>query len=309
MLKKQKKIGQKKLTRRKRMTQFGPMKTINSQYRRVPLSLTRFINQCNDYIDHLSLFHQYCLFRYTVSSATINLYLISHEMHHVTTWANVFFTYWYNTNTTNALVPDDFKLFIPFLLHPHTYNALSTPKQEMVAMQIIKKYIVTVQQLILNGPAVRGKGFDVFKMSIKYDALYDIKTLPTTVKQLPFNSTSTNMYYNFILFSTLKSTCCLFRIKIPAGAHVLWLSSRLSAYPFEREVITPYDCLFDIKHIKQRVLNYIHPMDMNIVKVQHHNVKMGNVYRFDEKKPCKQSACKIQSKWFTVYDCEYHNPD
>ncbi|HSW76431.1 MAG TPA: ADP-ribosyltransferase [Candidatus Saccharimonadales bacterium] len=291
---------------KKRKCHFGP--TMNTQYCKIPIHLQHFIQKCDKYINTLSLFHQYCLFRYTVGSKSINMYLINKKIQDdAVTWCQVFFDMWHNTSTNpNHNIPVQYIKYTPFFLNPEEFSQLNDDQQKRVSTRFIKTYVNTLQRIILKGPVVTGKGFDVFKISIKYDALHQIKSLPSLIKQYPFNSTTVNMYFNFVVFTTLSSTCCLFKIHIPAGSHVLWLSSRIHSYPFEKEILLPFGCVFKINHIHKSILNYINPKDMNIIPVQKKNFKMGNLYVLDASQPCI-NHCNIQSKLYTVYDCIYKN--
>lgn len=270
----------------------------------IPASLAKFKIECDRYVDNLSLFDKYCIWRYTIGSASVNGYLITGQMsENAAYWAYLFFTYW--ANTAGVRVKEIPRAFAPYLIYmenPDRFQRLVSGEKMLVASMLIKEYIKKLQSLILGGPKVGSPGFYVYKISSSYPGIDNIVKFPTDVVQDPFNSTTINRYFNFAIFSKPESTCCLFNIYVPPGSRCLWVPSDLHAYSFELEIIMPFGADFQVQDITEENLHYIDPADMNIQIVQNkRDIRMGNVYVLNDYKPCISGNCFIQSKKFRVY--------
>lgn len=277
----------------------------------ISVSLNTFICDCNAYVSQLSQFEQYCIFRYTLGSSSINHYLIHQRLGpNALEWCYLFFQYWYNTSPTPGLgLLNHFRYYRHYFEHPPAYMQLSLLQQERIAKAIIPTYAKVLQAIILAGPRVKGAGFYVYKMTKKYDALPNsIKSVPDRVTQSPFNSTSYSPSVNYIIFSDLQDDCCMFRIRVPAGSQCLLIPAYLGSYMFEYEILLPQHVSFYISNIEKGQLNYIHPLDLNVKMVQPKNrIRMGNVYKLNPYCPCKSGKCKIRTKDFIIYDAELFN--
>ena len=179
-----------------------------------------------------------------------------------------------------------------------------------ISGRVIGEYIKRLQNIILKGPQVTGNGFHATKVATKYPGLPENSSqLPASVLQLPFNSTTVSPYFNYAPFISPTSTCCLFDLQIRPGSSVLYIPSDLHGYNFEHEVILPHSCFFDIKDIKNEMINYIDPKSVNIVQIQtKEDAVVGTVYTLNEYYPCKAGRCTAQRKPFITYYANYRNP-
>lgn len=283
----------------------------SSEPLRLDPSLLDFIMKCTSYVGRLSLFDQYCIWRYTIGSASINTFLITTNVSpNAPFWTSLFFRYWHNS-TKNPIsgIPYDFRKFLAYFNNPALFNALSKSDQSIVSAQIIFAYIHRMVGIVRKAPRVAGQGFHVYKVASKYPGLPDnITNLPADVVQLPFNSTTINPHFNFEIFTNPGSNCCLFDIFVPPGSMCLWVPEYLHAYPFEKEIILPPGSVFGITSITNGIMNYIEKNKQNIQVIQDpKNIRIGNVYDISTYEPCidnvgKPAACMIQSKSFIIYN-------
>lgn len=281
------------------MSKFGPGN---------PLPLTkaaiRFMRQCDVYVNKLSLFDRYLIWRYTIGSASVNSKLIMGKLSdNAIYWTFLFCKYWHNTTARPSVgIPKDFTFAIPLFESPASYNALDKGNQQAIAARLIDAYSQRLQQLIVKGPTT-SESITVYKVAGEYPGLPKSgDTLPARVVQLPFNSTTVANDFNFYIFTQPESTCCFFKIVIPPGIHVLHVPTEYHAYPFEFEILLPIGITFNILDIQQGVLNYIEPKDINMELTQKKDdLVMGPVFAYNQYQPCK-GTCMIRSKSFRVYD-------
>lgn len=277
-------------------------------------SLQKFIQDSIVYIGQLNPFERFCIWRYTIGSASINSRLIfGYNSENATYWVYLFFKYWNNTFQDNIqneakFIPKTFKTYIDFFINPEAYNKAQIIMKRAVADKIIISYIDLLQRILLDGPVVkRDKGFTVYKSASKYPGLPDTKLelfIETSVKQIPFNSTTISSHFNFAPFISPTAESVLFEIFIPRGSRPgLYVPSDLHAYSFEHEIILPFGCTFDIKDIIKGTLDYIDPKEVNIIKLQDPmDIRMGTVYMIDEYKPClNMSGCLIRKRPFDIF--------
>ncbi len=264
-----------------------------------------FMRKSSYYVNHLSLFDRYILFRYTYGSASVNTKLIMNKVSdNAPYWTYLFFQVWHNTTDRPQNVSTEFTPYVNFFNEPQTFNLLSKPTKMEISGKIIDLYISKLQKIIMNGPVVEGEGINVYKVASKYPGIpNDVSELPARVVQLPFNSTTINKDFNFYIFTNPLDNCCFFQIYIPRGQHCLFIPSEIHAYPFEAEVILPTGCIFNIQNIKNGTLKFVDPKESNMVIVQDRaNVVMGPVFQIDTYRPCGDKSCTIQSKSFNIYE-------
>lgn len=274
------------------------------QYHNYKNALLQHQRKCISYVSNLSPFDRYCVWRYTIGSASVNSQLIFlKQSDNSVRWTYLFFLFYHNT-FGNKYLPQFMKKYDKFFVNPKSYN--TNAKKEKIAFDVIKHYIGVLQHIILNSPSTTGD-FDVFKVAGEYPGLPKKGDhLPVDVLQLPFNSTTVSPYFNFAPFIKPESTCCLFNITIPKGSKCLYIPSEYHAYPFEHEIILPFHCVFKINEIKDGILNFIDPSTVNTIKLaDEKDIVMGNVYILDEYFPCGQSECQMRRKRFTVYYASY----
>jgi hypothetical protein len=285
-----------------------------------PPALVEFIDDCDDYLFRLSEFDKYCVWRYTIGSASINKYLIFHKYENDDLmddnsyyWTYLFFLYW-NTNGSKEKLPNDFIRFKLFFDQPSRFLSLKISQTKSnITRIIITNYINKLQKIILDGPIVQDD-IIVYKVSSLYPGLPSLNSafVPTLVKQDPFNSTTINKALNFEMFISPTSTSVIFKLLIPAGTKgVLYVNSDLHAYgSIEREILLPRDCSFDIINHVVNTLTYVDPTTVNLVNIQDKKkIKIGAVYEMNDFDPCKHGECLIQSKQFNVFETIYIPPN
>lgn len=282
------------------MESYGP--NLSETYTNNP-ALIKFMDQCTKYVAKLDNFSRYCIWRYTIGSASINSFLIFNKpSDNSVQWAYLFFKYLKNSSISP--IPSSFKKYKPYMDHPESIR-----EDPSVAVLLINDYINKLNLIIKNGPRTPGS-FHVFKVASPYPGLPTSNTeVPAAVLQLPFNSSTVTPYFNFAPFLAPSATCCLFDIEVPKGSTCLFIPQEYHAYPFEMEIILPNNCIFNIVNIRKASLNYVDPATVKMVQVQNKSqIQMGAVYQLNEYAPCGSSSCRIQKKSFTIYDTVYGNP-
>jgi len=293
------------------MNIYGPNISEKYSYNK---ALIKFIDDCTKYVSKLPDFSKYCVWRYTIGSASINTLLIFNKVSDNSPyWTYLFFRYWNNTYfKSGSVVPQPFTKWKDYFTNPDSFNKLPKDKQIKIAGGIINEYIKLLQQIILKAPKT-SDSFKVYKVSSKYpalpDATIDKNELPIGVLQQPFNSVTITPNFNFAPFISPIADCCLFNIEIPKGSSCLYVSPDYHAYPFEHEIILPFNCIFVVNDIKREILNYINKDIVNIEAVQDINkIRMGPVYTVNQYFPCGNGQCVIWQKPFVTYYCNYSNP-
>lgn len=267
-------------------------------------ALVKFMDQCTKYVSSLTNFEKYCVWRYTIGSASINSFLILNKLStNAPQWAYVFFKYYKNTFGPVG-IPASLKSFKSYVENPELIK-----KSPGDVQKLIEVYIKIMLKIIKNAPRTPGS-FHVFKVASPYPGLPETNAqVPTSVLQLPFNSTTVSPYFNFAPFLSPNSLCCLFDIEIPKGSMCLFIPQEYHAYPFELEIILPAGCAFNIQKIRKATLNYVDPASVAMKQVQKtDNIQMGAVYQINDYSPCGLRNCRIDKKSFTVYDTVYVNP-
>lgn len=292
------------------MVKIGP----DSSSHEINKDLLKFMERCDLYIANLSDFDKYCVWRYTIGSGAINNQLIFDKLSdNGPRWTYLFFLYWKNTFKDNkSSIPTSFSKWKVYFNDPRKLSTSSQDIQKKVSSDLIDKYIDHLEKIILKAPSVEGSGFYVYKVARYYPQLpkpnhQEFK--PERVLQLPFNSTTISPNFNFAPFVALESDCCLFKIHMPKGSKCLYIPDIYHAYPFEKEVLLPFGCIFDIKKFSNIEFNYVEPGQVKIVNLQPlSNIMMGPVYDIDEYNPCTYGSCLIRSKPFGIYETKYVSP-
>jgi hypothetical protein len=268
-------------------------------------AVKKHMQNCNRYVYGLSEFRQYCVWRYTIGSASINMFMIMGKLtDNAVYWVKLFISYLVNTGI--QLFPFGWREVAGYMRDKNAFNNLNTLEQAQVASVIIGLYIKELNFIIAGSPPVIEE-FHTYKVSSRYPGVPEFndavrlngRVIP--VEQLPFNSTSVNPNMNFMLFLAPNATCCLWDILIPVGSRVLSVPADLHAYSFEREVIFP-PCVFGVYGAHTSILNGV--SDLNVVPIQDTtNISMGTVFIIDETKPCKSGYCNKKSNNIETYDC------
>lgn len=286
------------------MTSYGPSILEKYTYNQ---SLNKFIDDCTKYVGGLGAFGKYCVWRYTIGSASVNSFLIFGKIgSNAGYWTYLTFLYYYNTYISakfKATLPKAFSKWKEYFSDPSKFTKLSRLDQDNVASEFIPRYIVYLQGIIKKAPKTPGE-FHVFKVASKYPQLPSLgSSLPSNVAQLPFNSTTISPYFNFAPFISPSSDCCFFDITVPKGSTCLYIPEEYHAYPFEMEILLPRDCIFHIERIYNGRLNFISPDAVNMVRVQPEKKEvMGAVFEINRYFPCKIGGCTSMTKTFNIYD-------
>lgn len=297
--------------------QIGPNKP-NGSILKTPL--INFIQTCTDYVYDLPPLGRYCVWRYTIGSASVNKKLIFGETpENGAYWTYLFFKYANNNGLgdkkLNGTDLGPFRKYLILFQDPESFKKYSLVDQIKIAGVIIDIYVEVLRTIILNAPSVPVGGFDVYKVSSNYPGLPSISPSAfkrTFVEQQPFNSTTVSPNFNFAPFMSLTDQSILFTIFIPAGSRVLWVPSEMHAYAWENEIILPPGCAFDIYRVEMGELDYIDKDSVHVVDVQEKgdNRVIGNVYDIDRYKPCIYSGgCIINKKMMPVFRCVYDSPE
>jgi len=296
------------------METVGPL---SDQSYLLPKSLLKHQQACLDYIGDLSEFDRFCIWRYTIGSGSINMYLIFKSLpDNGPYWVQQFLEYYNNTYEASVgkkLLPSSWKFLSKYIGDINTFKRLPKKQKDGLSLQVIKKYADTLQRIIMKSPSITGKGFPVLKIASKYPGLPEDTSnfKRARVEQLPFNSVTFDLHLNLAPFmSPIEGGSVLFDIFLPKGSKALYVPASLHAYPFENELILPFGCTFNIKSYSKVIMNYIDTNDVNIVLLQpRNNITMGNVYGIQPYNNCVGGRCRISKKTFTMFDTTYQNPN
>ena len=301
------------------MNDLGPRTTTEELYK-LPPTLVKFIRDCTVYFGNLSVFDQYCVWRYTIGSASINKFLIFGSIggpsgkdfptiNNAIFWTSLFFKY-FNSSFSGVItraLPNSMLKYGKLFTNPENYSRFDKRNQALIAEDIIRKYIVVLNKILRGAPKVGKGGITVYKVASRYPDLpgEGVNFSPKVVKQMPFNSTTISPYFNFAPFIAIESACCLFEIHIPEGFKgVMFVPEEFHAYPFEKEILLPPGVSFDIKRQYNADLHYVDKDQINLKLIQDkNNIVMGPVYEISEYAPCRNGSCQIGSKIFTLYEC------
>ncbi len=233
------------------------------------------------YLSILPLFDQYIVWRYTIGSGAINAYLIFGSIlptnaTNAIYWVYQFFDY-YNYDIREIRAQKWIK-FINFFKNPQSFT--THPDKLNIANEVIVTYIRELQSIIYRAGGPEGN-IQVYKVSSEYPGLPS-KTAqlfePAIVKQLPFNSTTYDLSFNFAPFTSEESDCCFYNITIPKGSPCLLIGPPFHAYPFESEILLPPGISFDIKSRQDIILDYIPKTNKLFEQIQQKPYHIGQVF-------------------------------
>jgi hypothetical protein len=285
-------------TLKPQVTHLGP----NASFKESP-QLLSFIRSQTKYVSSLSPFKQYCVWRYTIGSATINNYLIFNEIknrENSRIWTNLFFYYYQDSHDH---IPKELRGFNYF--SNSSFSQLPQEKADKIIDFIVPWFIKYLSKIIKDSPATT-QPIQVYKISSSYPGLPEISSTdykkPFPVPQIPFNSTTTSPDFNFYIFTSPEANCCLWVITIPKGKHVLYIPHEFHAWPFENEVLLPPGVSFNITRQYDTRLSYIDKADINYVQLQEKPFKIGPVYDINTFKPCNSFQCAIREKNFHIFE-------
>jgi hypothetical protein len=310
---------------------YGPRGTVPLK---ISDDLALLLSQHSKYLLNLSVWDQFCIWRYTVESGTITRYLVHYapsdddkttgkelpieEREGQVHWL-YFFCKYFNLAlyTSNAIPPPYNELLsvngngISKNLFQFPEHILSEPNRYVIAENTIKAYIRDIERIIDGAPVTPGN-IRVYKVSTPYpeiEAIHDLdRNIP--VYQKPFNSTTYDPEFNFLppLRIDLSSDdsdddiCCFYTILIPKGSKVLSVSPLFHAYPYQREIILPFKTTLQVQNVTYSNLNLISNKYQQMILIQDPPFHIGELYRLDdfgktviEKRHIKTYNCIFQS--------------
>jgi len=284
------------------MSAIGPGSTTKFE---VTAAISNALLDHTKYMTNLSLWKQFLVWRYTLGSGALNASLVGiAKDDQLVYWVYNFFVSWnYNISKINAF----FKRYATFFKEPKIF--LTRPDRIDIARNVIKEFIVQLEEVILNAPTIN-KPFIVYKVSSKYPDLPDTLitnngfSMHDVVYQKPFNSSTYNPQFNFAPFLAEDATCCIHKIFVAKGSKVLMIPSELHAYPVEQECLFPFGASFDVQRIIEQEFNYIPKELQKFIPVQDtNNLVVGQVYMVDP-----LSDNKVKRKLMRYYDSIFVNP-
>ena len=230
------------------------------------------------YISNLPLFYQYMIWRYTIGSGQVNAYLIFNKLQNPTNavyWVYQFFDFY---NYPISEIKSPFNRYSQFFQDPQSF--MNHPNKLQIAEDVIRDYIGKLEELIAMAPKTEGT-IQVYKVSSEYPGLPS-KTptsfKPTVVEQMPFNSTTYDLSFNFAPFTAEESDCCFYNITIPEGSSVLLIPPTFHAYPFENEILLPPGVAFDIQSRQDITLDYVPATNKLFEQIQKKPYHIGQVF-------------------------------
>lgn len=184
---------------------------------------------------NLTDWNKFIIWIYTVGSSAVNGYLFGQEdLRVMKMWCTRFRQLLMETSSSMSYtLPKPWKRFQRFL----SGGADLTPEE---VRRFIALYSENLSLVIAEAPPTTAE-FTVYKSSSPYPGLE-----VGSVKQLAFNSSSYRVDMNYSIFLPPDGLCCMHKIRVPKGSHVLVLSPLLSAYPDEAEVLLPPNVSFEV---------------------------------------------------------------
>jgi len=278
----------------------------------IPVALRAFMLQSTNYMAQLSLFEQFIVWRYTIDSNPINMLLILGKVVNEAasfTWCHLLFLYWRNTVRAMGGAPVIEKSFVVFTRlfeNPTAFRNGGSLAAQLVR-PILVKYTALLQRIILGAPPVK-EGFHVYKVASNYPGLPESPTdVPKVVPQRPFNSTTVNPHFNFAPFMGAQDEGNLFDLRIPMGAHILYVPAEFHAHPVQREIILPAGVSFDISYVYKGLLDVVDKESVQMIKLQDplEGAIMGPLDDIKDYEPCLTGRCKVERKPFTIFLADY----
>jgi|ERR1700761_1212537 len=261
-------------------------KIIGSELK-VTKALATLERQHNKYLSNLPIFDQYTVWTYTLGSQPVNRRLVGMP---VSPKSSQEWTYHLFGNFTYGLnnISRSFKKWKDFFKNPNIYQKLPDEIKNNIANQALILYTRNLQRIIKKAP-VTTDDIIVYKASTPYDKKLVENNFPFTLEQTPFNSTTYDPWFDFNSFlASNLDKCCLWEIMIPKGSHVLAIAHQFQAYLTEREILLPYDSIFNVIGAEQVEMSYYDTKD-EVIRTQNEPFNIGEVYRHDNWKYKPQS--------------------
>ncbi|MCP4122283.1 MAG: hypothetical protein GY751_11060 [Bacteroidetes bacterium] len=238
---------------------------------------------------NLPLWDKYIIWMYTLGSSAPNKYMMGIP-HDLGPWTYRFlrnFRYNFRKNYNAPYLAKYFR-------QPSLYISLNAKKQYDISVRLIKKFAIDLTRIILRSPALK-HDLTLLKASSKYPGL-EVGNNPL---QQAFNSCTYRTDTDLNPFIG-EDHCCLHKLSISKGHHVLFIASSLSAYTDEAEVLLHPGIRFDIYRKKTVQINRPVPGGIRYREIQdtkYGRVKIGNVYQYDH----ANNIPKAGKKQVTLY--------
>jgi hypothetical protein len=249
--------------------------------------------QHNKYLANLPIWDQYIVWTYTLGSQPVNRRLVgapvepkfSHK------WAYEFFNnFKYGARNVSPI----FNRWSQFFQNPKSYLSLPDDDKNEIDEQLLSLYTYNLQSIILRAPPTTGE-IIVYKASTPYDTRLLESNFPVILHQPPFNSTSFDPWFDYNAFlGSNTDTCCLWEITIPKGSHVLAIAHPFQAYLTEREILLPYDSIFEVISATEVDMSYYTDREAP-TRTQNPPYLIGEVFRHDswEQRPIDQRRMRM----------------
>ena len=255
-------------------------------------SVIEFMDNCTDYVHHLSDWKRYMIWRYTFGSGALNRFLIGvrddpnlkfwifwtckfwNDMIKTDEYANSTIEYPMTKYTSWGRDKTNKQLFNPDIV-------LNMDNNDPKLFAFMQDFAKSLNRVILSTPPVREE-FTVVKVSTKYPELPDPHNFrPVMVPQKPFNSTTLDLELNFGFFLSEEMENIILLITIPKGSRVLYIPQLVTAYPWEQEVLLPYGCKFKMEKLGVDRLPYYSKDAIYTRQIQQKPFTIGPVWEID----------------------------
>lgn len=271
-------------------------------------SVIQFMNDCTEYMYHVSTWKKFLVWRYTVGSGALNRHLIGLNPDKNTKfWVYLTCKWWHNLllnkKYADAQIETPMDKWENWLLY-NPNQVLQLPETDPNLGEFLDNYALSLKNVILETPPVPNE-FKVIKVSSKYPELPDPKNFtPTVVPQKPFNSTTLDLELNFGYFLADNTENFIFVLTIPKGSHVLYIPPLITAYPWEQEVLLPYGCSFHMEKLSEDVLKHYHKTEPFTRQIQEEPWTIGPIFDVDN----GLESRRLISKKMTVMEGFYEGP-
>ena len=138
------------------------------------------------------------------------------------------------------MIPVNYSMFAYLFEDPEKLYTIDNPI--LICKMIGSLYADDLQRIILNSPPTQGEIY-LYKASNPYHEL----RVGNNVLQKSFNSSSYSPFIDFSAFLPNNPLCCMHKITVPEGSHVLFIPDSISAYPDEDEVIIPRESTVSVR--------------------------------------------------------------
>lgn len=258
--------------------------------------VSELLREHNKYISNLSIWKQYLIWRYTISSESVTAYLINIEpTENSYRWVYHFFGLYNNRQYGLNIIEEPYRQYMIFFRNPKKYHILRTEQKYQIYKDILEKYVRDLSSIINSSPPVK-EDIYVYKVSSPYsEILMQEEIEDISLVQKPFNSTTYDPELNFSPFLS-SDPCCFYKIKIQKCSHVLSISPIYHAYPFEKEILLPFGSNLILKNSSTAIIN---TSKIEYSKIQEPPYLIGELFRID-----RLEDKAINQRQIRMFECE-----